>query len=84
MYASPDPTSLTPPPYWPAIRPLLTSMPALAKFYAGGWKQERWWEEAFKACEDERRERLGPFVGTQVGRREGLSGGLEGVRGLGN
>jgi hypothetical protein len=68
-------------------------MPALAKLYAGGWRAvpegERWWEEAFAACEGERRERLVPFVGSGAenrgavdGRRSGLCGGLEGVRGL--
>ncbi|KAJ7351377.1 hypothetical protein DFH08DRAFT_957695 [Mycena albidolilacea] len=81
------------PPYWPAVRAATASMPALAKLYAGGWRGvpegERWWEEAFAACEGERKERLVPFVGSEAenkgvvdGRRSGLSGGLEGVRGL--
>ncbi|KAJ7846575.1 hypothetical protein B0H14DRAFT_3454266 [Mycena olivaceomarginata] len=81
------------PPYWPAVRAATASMPALAKLYAGGWRAvpegERWWEEAFAACEGERRERLVPFVGSEAenrgvvdGRRSGLCGGLEGVRGL--
>ncbi|KAJ6473439.1 hypothetical protein C8R47DRAFT_1076728 [Mycena vitilis] len=75
------------PPYWPAVRALNSSMPTLAKFFAGGWRGapegERFWEEAFSACEDERLERLVPFVGEAEGKRSGLSGGLEGVRGLG-
>ncbi|KAJ7662711.1 hypothetical protein DFH06DRAFT_987340 [Mycena polygramma] len=86
------------PPYWPAVRALNASMPKLAQFFAGGWRgvegtegQEgdgqgqggRFWEEAFEACEAERRERLVPFIGEAEGRRSGLSGGLEGVRGLG-
>ncbi|KAJ7849183.1 hypothetical protein B0H13DRAFT_68084 [Mycena leptocephala] len=58
----------SPPPHWPAVRALTSSMPALARFYAGGWRGvpegERWWEDAFSACEGERRERLVPFVGT--------------------
>ncbi|KAJ7351358.1 hypothetical protein DFH08DRAFT_98818, partial [Mycena albidolilacea] len=61
------------PPYWPAVRAATASMPALAKLYAGGWRAvpegERWWEEAFAACEGERRERLVPFVGTEAENR---------------
>ncbi|KAJ7912294.1 hypothetical protein B0H13DRAFT_2271645 [Mycena leptocephala] len=42
-----------PPPHWPAVRQLTASMPALARFYAGGWRAvpegERWWEDAFKS-----------------------------------
>ncbi|KAJ7871915.1 hypothetical protein B0H13DRAFT_1634086 [Mycena leptocephala] len=75
-----------PPPHWPAVRQLTSSMPALARFYAGGWRAvpegERWWEDAFSACEGERRGRLGPFVGEGEGKKSGLSGGLEAVRGL--
>ncbi|KAJ7205858.1 hypothetical protein B0H12DRAFT_1160069 [Mycena haematopus] len=73
-----------PPPHWPAVRAVTRSMPALAKFYAGGWRDVpeggRWWEDAFKAC--------GAVVGSErengVGeRRGGLSGGMEGVRRMG-
>ncbi|KAF8179334.1 hypothetical protein K438DRAFT_1603951 [Mycena galopus ATCC 62051] len=75
-----------PPPYWPAVRGISASMRGLAKFYAGGWRDlpegERFWEEAFNACEAERRERIVPFVGPPEGRASGLRGGLEGVRGL--
>ncbi|KAJ7849177.1 hypothetical protein B0H13DRAFT_2674842 [Mycena leptocephala] len=78
-----------PPPHWPAVRQLTSSMPALARFYAGGWRAvpegERWWEDAFSACEGERKGRLGPFVGEGQGgegKKSGLSGGLEAVRGL--
>ncbi|KAF7369248.1 Peptidase A1 domain-containing protein [Mycena venus] len=81
------------PHYWPAVRTLTASMPALAKFYAGGWRDVpeggRWWEDAFMACEAERLERLVPFVGSEMEnegliaqRRGGLAGGLEGVRRL--
>jgi hypothetical protein len=81
------------PPHWPAVRTATASMRELAKLYAGGWREvpvgARWWENAFAACEGERRERLVPFVGSEAenkgavdGRRSGLSGGLEGVRGL--
>ncbi|KAF7360942.1 Peptidase A1 domain-containing protein [Mycena sanguinolenta] len=76
----------TPPPYWPAVRGISASMRGLAKFYAGGWRDlpegERFWEQAFDACEAERRERIVPFVGPQEGRESGLRGGLEGVREL--
>ncbi|KAJ6482349.1 hypothetical protein DFH09DRAFT_409426 [Mycena vulgaris] len=51
------------PPYWPATAPLRASMHVLRAFYAGGWREERWWEEAFRACEGERRGRVVPFVG---------------------
>ncbi|KAF8183212.1 hypothetical protein K438DRAFT_1599940 [Mycena galopus ATCC 62051] len=79
------------PPHWPAVRTVTQSMRVLAKFYAGGWRDvpegERWWEDAFAACEDERKRRLVPFVGSELenggmvdARRSGLSGGLEGVR----
>ncbi|KAF7337170.1 Peptidase A1 domain-containing protein [Mycena venus] len=75
-----------PPPYWPAVRGISGSMRGLAKFYAGGWRDvpegERFWEEAFSACEAERRERIVPFVGPGEGRESGLRGGLEGVRAL--
>ncbi|KAJ7473163.1 hypothetical protein B0H11DRAFT_2037461 [Mycena galericulata] len=99
---SPSPSSSTStkpplPPYYPALRPLLHSMPALAAFYAGGWRLlppgERWWEEAFKACEEERRGRLVPFVGVAAAEvwdgekgqgKSGVSGGLEAVRRLRN
>jgi hypothetical protein len=75
-------------------------MRGMAKFFAGGWRdvpeggdggrgEGRWWEEAFAACEVERKARLVPFVGSEAenggvvdARRSGLSGGLEGVRGL--
>ncbi|KAJ7747132.1 hypothetical protein DFH07DRAFT_889281 [Mycena maculata] len=77
------------PPHWPAVRSLTGSMRALAKFYAGGWKDvpagERWWEDAFAACEEERKARLVPFVGAETsfeGTRSGLNGGLAGVRAL--
>ncbi|KAJ7023262.1 hypothetical protein C8F04DRAFT_1401809 [Mycena alexandri] len=82
------------PPHWDTVRALNAAgaMPALAKFYAGGWRDapegERWWEEAFAASEEERRARMAVFVGEEyAGNREGakkggLSGGLEGVRGL--
>ncbi|KAK7053531.1 peptidase A1 domain-containing protein [Favolaschia claudopus] len=80
------------PPYWGKVQELSESMSGLGKFFAGGWRDvpegERWWEEAFKGCESERRERLVPFVGSEVvenagsGVRGGLSGGLEGVRNM--
>ncbi|KAJ7636215.1 hypothetical protein FB45DRAFT_1001409 [Roridomyces roridus] len=81
-----------PPPHWPAVRRLMRSsgLKDLARFYAGGWKDvpegERWWEEAMKHCEEERRVRLSPFVGGDGDGGEvlgGLKGGMEGVRGLG-
>ncbi|KAJ6556211.1 hypothetical protein B0H19DRAFT_994471 [Mycena capillaripes] len=83
----------TAPPHWPAVRTLTAPMRALAKFYAGGWRDvpegQRFWEDAFAACEAELRARLVPFVGSEReneglvdGRRSGLSGGLEGVRAL--
>ncbi|KAJ6596280.1 hypothetical protein DFH09DRAFT_1272780 [Mycena vulgaris] len=47
------------------------------------WCKERWWEEAFRACEGERRGRVVPFVGEENGEgKGGIKGGLEGVRGL--
>ncbi|KAJ7226426.1 hypothetical protein C8J57DRAFT_1535231 [Mycena rebaudengoi] len=88
------------PPHWPAVREVTQSMRGMAKFFAGGWRDVpeggdggcgggRWWEEAFAACEVERKARLVPFVGSEAenggvvdARRSGLSGGLEGVRGL--
>ncbi|KAF8183225.1 hypothetical protein K438DRAFT_2020662 [Mycena galopus ATCC 62051] len=43
------------PPHWPAVRTVTQSMCVLAKFYAGGWRDvpegERWWVDAFAACE---------------------------------
>ncbi|KAJ7768942.1 hypothetical protein B0H16DRAFT_273697 [Mycena metata] len=83
------------PPHWPTVAALnaADAMPALAKFYAGGWRDapagERWWEDAFAASEEERKVRMGVFVGEEYAanreggaRKGGLSGGLEGVRGL--
>ncbi|KAJ7135210.1 hypothetical protein C8R43DRAFT_1021381 [Mycena crocata] len=75
------------PPHWDTLSALSASMPALAKFYRGGWRElppaERFWEHAFAASEDERRTRLVPFVGdSNLSAKGGLSGGLEGVRGL--
>ncbi|KAJ6482553.1 hypothetical protein C8R45DRAFT_1001853 [Mycena sanguinolenta] len=78
-------------PHWPAVRTLATSMPALAKFYAGGWRDVPeggwWWEDVLAGCEAERLERLVPFVGpgseeTMAARKGGLTGGLDGVRQL--
>ncbi|KAJ7886831.1 hypothetical protein B0H14DRAFT_3727843 [Mycena olivaceomarginata] len=58
------------PPHWPAVRTATASMRELAKLYAGGWREvpvgARWWENAFAACEGERRERLVPFVGSEA------------------
>ncbi|KAK7053533.1 peptidase A1 domain-containing protein, partial [Favolaschia claudopus] len=57
------------PPHWPAVRKVTDSASTLRKFYAGGWREvpegERWWEDAFRACEEERQERLVPFVGSK-------------------
>ncbi|KAF7328694.1 Peptidase A1 domain-containing protein [Mycena sanguinolenta] len=78
-------------PHWPTVRTLAASMAALAKFYAGGWRNvsegERWWEDALAACEQERLARLVPFVGQgseemMAARMGGLTGGLDGVRQL--
>ncbi|KAF7337355.1 Peptidase A1 domain-containing protein [Mycena sanguinolenta] len=99
FYAAPDGSNSNfitgmrgvPPPHWSTVRAVTASMPGLAKFYAGGWRDvpegERWWEDAFAACEEERRARLVPFVGSELenggmvdARKSGLSGGLEGVR----
>ncbi|KAJ6452628.1 hypothetical protein C8R45DRAFT_1040417 [Mycena sanguinolenta] len=98
FYAAPDGSNSNftpgargvPPPHWPPVRAVTASMPGLAKFYAGGWRDvpegERWWEDAFAASEEERRARLVPFVGSELenagldARKSGLSGGLEGVR----
>ncbi|KAF7333584.1 Peptidase A1 domain-containing protein [Mycena sanguinolenta] len=75
-------------PHWPTVRTLAVSMPALAKFYMGGWRDvpegERWWEDALAACEQERLKRLVPFVGpgteeTMAARKGGLTGGLDGA-----
>ncbi|KAF7321623.1 Peptidase A1 domain-containing protein [Mycena kentingensis (nom. inval.)] len=80
-YASED-TTATQPPYWDQVSKLTApdKMRELGAFYRGGWKEvpeaERWWEEAFKNCNEERVARLKPF---SVG---GLSGGLAGVRNL--
>ncbi|KAJ7195061.1 hypothetical protein GGX14DRAFT_475318 [Mycena pura] len=99
FYAAPDTTrtagSPPYPPHWPAVRALNASIPAFRKFFTGGWRDvpagERWWEDAFAACEAERRERLAPFVGEQdVGddrsggkvSNAGLVGGMERVRRL--
>ncbi|KAJ6596285.1 hypothetical protein DFH09DRAFT_973431 [Mycena vulgaris] len=68
-------------PYWARTAALRASLPALTKFYAGGWREDRWWEEAFASCEAERQGRLVPFVGTEQA-RSGISGGIEGVRAL--
>ncbi|KAK7053534.1 peptidase A1 domain-containing protein [Favolaschia claudopus] len=81
------------PPHWPAVRKITDSASTLKKFYAGGWRDVpeggRWWEDAFRACEQERQERLVPFVGSKLenggdmgSRKGGLSGGMEGVRNL--
>ncbi|KAJ7199980.1 hypothetical protein GGX14DRAFT_699718 [Mycena pura] len=74
------------PPHWPAVRalaaPSISSLrlPVLAAFYAGGWRAvppgARWWEDAFAACEDERRARLASLG------EGGLRGGMDGARGL--
>ncbi|KAJ7079451.1 hypothetical protein B0H15DRAFT_933532 [Mycena belliarum] len=63
-----------PPPHWAATAALRASIPALTAFYAGGWREERWWEEALAGAEAERRERISLF-GV-------LRGGMEGVRGV--
>ncbi|KAJ7072049.1 hypothetical protein C8F01DRAFT_973629 [Mycena amicta] len=82
-YASPDGAAANgPPPYWAKVSAMTApnKMRELGKFYRGGWRDvpagERYWEEAFKACDEERVARLAPFGGS------GLSGGLAGARAL--
>ncbi|KAF7315683.1 Peptidase A1 domain-containing protein [Mycena indigotica] len=82
-YAAPDgATANGPPPYWAKVSEMTApdKMRELGAFYRGGWKDvpagERFWEEAFKACDEERITRLLPFGSA------GLSGGLAGARGI--
>ncbi|KAK7027822.1 peptidase A1 domain-containing protein [Favolaschia claudopus] len=89
-----NPTTRPFPPHWPAVRKITHSASTLKRFYAGGWRGERWWEDAFRGCEEERRERVGVFSGCELGsadgkgtgkgmgRGGGLKGGMEGVRDL--
>ncbi|KAJ7469237.1 hypothetical protein FB451DRAFT_1136520 [Mycena latifolia] len=62
------------PAHWPRTAALRASIPALTAFYAGGWREDRWWEEALAGCEVERRERVGVFGAVRSG--------MEGVRGV--
>ncbi|KAK7001718.1 peptidase A1 domain-containing protein [Favolaschia claudopus] len=80
-----DNSQRTFPPHWPAVRKVTHSASTLRKFYAGGWREERWWEDAFRACEEERRERLLPFVGSKLEDAVGskFAGGEEGGGDLG-
>ncbi|KAJ7469091.1 hypothetical protein FB451DRAFT_1177086 [Mycena latifolia] len=58
---------------------MCTSMRLLKAFCAGGWRSERWREEAFAGCEGERQHRLRSFVGgVQEGGKGGIKGGSEG------
>ncbi|KAJ7469226.1 hypothetical protein FB451DRAFT_1560189 [Mycena latifolia] len=59
--------------------PTRTLMPALKAFYAGGWRTERWWEEAFAACEGERQQRLRPLVEAEEGGKGGMTLGANAV-----
>ncbi|KAJ7054195.1 hypothetical protein C8F01DRAFT_1064085 [Mycena amicta] len=87
FYVPPDADSAPsakgpPPPHWEKVRKLNASMPALRKFFAGGWRDvpagERWWEDAFIRAEDIRKARLEAFTGDVNGTKKGgLVGSME-------
>lgn len=70
-----------PPPHWKKVEAIMSktaggSIKALHNFYKGGWRdvppQERWWNDALGAMEQQRKERLEAI--------EGVRKGMEGAR----